>query len=165
MLNVTRKRVADRWGLPFWQLIRDIQAQDFNRAEAAKIVGMGYKGFTALLRDNPDKNPWGSCNVVVNYVRDTGEPFRDALLRMQREGYSFNRASREIGFSGANTAYGLKYAMKARGIEVKFEWVRQPKEARKKVDRGPNVTTGWPSWQQIDVMKQPRKPTELGDTQ
>ncbi len=146
----TRKRVSERWGIPFWQLVRDIHAQDFNRAKAAAILGMDSTGFTAILRANPNENPWGSPNVVANYVRDTGEPFKDALLRMQREGYSLNAASLAIGFAGNNSSYGLKYAMRVRGIDIKFE--RSPKDERKKVDRGPDVTRGWPSWEKVYAM-------------
>jgi hypothetical protein len=116
---------------------------------------MERNAFTALLRANQDNNPWGSSNVVANYVRDTGEPFRDALLRMQREGYSLNQVNRAIGFCGASQNSGIRYAMKVRGIDIKFEWVPPVKVKRKKVDRGPNVTKGWPTWEQVYAMQRP----------
>lgn len=148
----TRNRVSERWGIPFWDLIRDIFDQGFNRAKAAAIVGMDRNAFTALMRANPDNNPWGSCNVVANYVRDTGEPFRDALLRMQREGYSLNMVNKAIGFCGASQNSGIRYAMKVRGIEMQFDWAPPKKAKRKKADRGPNVTKGWPTWGQVYAM-------------
>lgn len=150
--NWTRKRITERWGVPFWDLVKDFHDQDFNRTKTAAALGMEKNGFTLLLRDNPDNNPWGSPNIVAKYVRDTGEPFRDALLRMQREGYSLNAVSRAIGFSGRSSNAGLKYAMKARGIDIKFEKVKRVRETRK---RSPNVTTGWPTWEQVYAMKRP----------
>lgn len=118
--NWTRKRVEERWGVPFWQLVNDLHAQGFNRTKAAAALGMDKGGFAALVRNSSTNNPWGSPNIVANYVRDTGESFRDALQRMAREGYSFSAATRAIGFAGMNPGAGLRYAMKVRGIEVKF---------------------------------------------
>lgn len=152
MSNVTRKRVSERWGIPFWQLVSDIYEQGFNRTKAAFILGMQRQAFNALLAKNPQDNPWGSSNVVANYVRDTGEPFRDALLRMQREGYSLAAAGRAIGFVGGGGC-GLTHAMKARGIDIKFEWVRPVKVTPKRVNRGPNVQRGWPTWEKIYAMQ------------
>jgi hypothetical protein len=160
MLNATRynwtqKRIAERWGIPFWQLVSDLHAQDFNRTKAAAALGMDKNGFTLLLRNNPDENPWGSPNIIANYIRDTGESFRDALERMSREGYSLNAASRAIGFSGLSSNFGLKYAMRARGIDVKFKEIPSIRKSRKPVEKGPNVTTGWPTWGQIYAMQRP----------
>lgn len=154
MSNVTRKRVTERWGIPFWQLISDIHEQGFNRTQAAAIVGMQRRYFSALINAHPQDNPWGSSNVVANYVRDTGEPFRDALLRMQREGYSLAAAGRAIGFVGGG-GDGLRHATKARGIDVRFDWVRPVKQTPRRLDKGPNVTTGWPTWDKIAVMLRP----------
>lgn len=155
MSNVTRKRVTERWGVPFWQLVSDIYEQGFNRTDAARIVGMQRRYFSALLMQHPNDNPWGSSNVVANYVRDTGEPFRDALLRMQREGYSYDAAGRALGYVGKGAGTALRHAMKARGIDVKFEWVPPVKEKPIRVDRGPNVQRGWPTWEQIYAMQRP----------
>lgn len=152
-MNWTRKRVAERWGMPFWELVAAIYEQGFNRRQAGQIVGMEPKGFRALLSQHPERNPWGSPNVVANYVRDTGEPFKDALLRMQREGYSGNAAARAIGFSGQRTASGLRYAMKVRGIEVEFKKKAAPPKL-KPISRGPAVYKGWPTWGRIYEMAQ-----------
>lgn len=150
-MNWTRRRIAERWGFPFWNLVWDLEAQSLNRFQAADALGMDRNGFTMLLRQNPGLNPWGSPNVVANYVRDTGEPFRDALLRMAAEGYSLNAASRAIGFAGWASNAGLRYAMKVRGIQVPFQWVRPVKaKAHKPVDS--NFTTGWPTWKQVYAM-------------
>lgn len=155
MKKWTQNRISERWGIPFWDIVRDLEFQGLNRTQAAAALGMEKNGFTMLMRNNPDTNPWGSPNVVANFVRDTGETFRGALERMSREGYSINAASRAIGFSGRSTSYGLVYAMKARGIEIDFTWVPPVKEKPKKVDRGPNVTKGWPTWEKVYGMARP----------
>ena len=149
--NWTRRRVSERWDMPFWQLVADIYDQGFNRTKAALILGMQGRAFNAILIQHPRDNPWGSSNIVANYVRDTGEPFRDALLRMQREGYSLAAAGRTIGFVGGG-GDGLRHAMRVRGIDIKFEWVRPVKVTPKRVDRGPNIGKGWPTWGQIESM-------------
>lgn len=145
-MNGTRKRIEARWGIPFWDLLSDICGQGFNRTQAAAIVGMQRQAFSALLMGHPERNPWGTSNIVATYVRDTGEPFRDALLRMQAHGYSLCAASKAIGFAGVN---GLKHAMRARGIELVFTHTREFKPPKKAHDRGPNVTKGWPTWEKI----------------
>ena len=156
MLNATRynwtqRRISERWGVPFWDLLHDICDQGFNRTKAAYILGMQRQAFNAILIQHPQGNPWGSSNIVANYVRDTGEPFRDALLRMQREGYSLAAAGRAIGFVGGG-GDGLRHAMRVRGIDIKFEWVRPVKVTPKRVGRGPNIGKGWPTWGQIGSM-------------
>lgn len=152
MKKWTQNRISERWGIPFWNIVHDLEYQGLNRTQAAAALGMEKNGFTALMRDNPDRNPWGNPNIVVNYVRDTGETFRDALLRMKQEGYSLNAASRAIGFSASCQSSGLRYAMKVRGIDIKFDWVKTVKEKPKTVDRGPDVTKGWPTWKQVYEM-------------
>ena len=132
--------------MPFWDLVRDIFDQGFNRTKAAHIMGMQGRAFNSLLQQYPDENPWGSSNIVANYVRDTGETFKDALLRMQREGYSLSAAGRAIGFRGGGGC-GIVHAMKVRGINIKFTYMRPKKP--KKADRGPSITKGWPTWAKI----------------
>lgn len=145
----TRRRISERWGMPFWDVVRDLEAQSLNRFQAAAALGMDRNGFTLLLRQHPEHNPWGSPNVVANYVRDTGESFRAALERMAAEGYSLNAASRAIGFAGRQQNSGLRYAMKVRGIEVPFCWRPVAKAKPRKLPRGPNIQKGWPTWEQI----------------
>ena len=151
--NWTRRRISERWGLPFWQLVADIYDQGFNRTKAALIIGMQRQAFNALLIQHPQNNPWGCSNVVANYVRDTGEPFRDALLRMQREGHSYDSAGRALGYVGKGAGTALRHAMTSRGIDVKFEWVRPIKDKPKRVDRVPNIGKGWPTWEKIYAMQ------------
>lgn len=144
----THKRITERWGVPFWDLVRDIFDQGFNRTQAARILGMNVRAFNAMLRRHEGLSPWGSSNIVATYVNDTGEPFLDALLRMQREGYSLAAAGRAIGFRGEGDC-GLKHAMKTRGLDVKFTWVRPEKKKSELRAPGPNMYKGWPTWKQI----------------
>lgn len=155
--NWTRRRIAERWGVPFWDLVRDIFDQGFNRTQAAQIVGMQGRAFNALLRRYEELSPWGSSNIVATYVRDTGEPFLDALLRMQSEGYSLAAAGRAIGFRGGGGC-GLTHAMKARGIDIKFTWVRPEKPKPKKRVVEPNLYKGWPTWKQVFAMRVREEP-------
>ena len=147
--NWTRKRISERWGRPFWDVVRDVHYQGFNRTKAALIVGMERRAFNALLRQNPSENPWGSSNVIATYVLDTGEPFVEALSRLQSEGHSYDSAARALGYAGKGAGTALKHAMQARGVEVKFEWIRPEAAIRKKSDRGPNMEKGWPTWEKV----------------
>lgn len=152
MRNWTRKRVSERWGLPFWDIVQNICDMGFNRTKAAMIVGMERRGFNALLRETPEHNPWGSSNVVASYVRDTGESFVQALMRLQHEGHSYDSAARALGYVGKGAGTALKHAMKSRGLDVKFEWVRPKAAERKKTERGPNIQKGWPTWDKVYEM-------------
>lgn len=147
--NWTRKRVAERWGLPFWDIVQNLYDLGFNRTKAACALGMERCGFNALLRQNPHVNPWGSSNVIANYVRDTGEPFVAAIKRMQKEGYSLGKAARALGYLGDGASTALKHAMRTRGVFVKFEATRPVRAVVKKTARGPNMQKGWPTWVKV----------------
>lgn len=149
---MTRKQIAQRWGVPFWLLLSDIFDQGFNRTQAARIVGMQPRYLSSLLTKYRDKSPWGSPNVIANYVRDTGEPFMDALLRMQKEGFGYGSAARAFGYVGKGAATALRHAMASRGIDIKFKWVRPIKKKPVRVGRGLNMGKGWPTWEKIYAM-------------
>lgn len=112
-----RRSVPARWGYPFWEVVRDFAEQGLNRRQVAEAIGYTKVHFYRLLADNPDKDPFEPYGVVANYVRDTGEGFREALERMAAAGYIISRAAREIGFTHKRS---LRYAMRVRGIDVKF---------------------------------------------
>lgn len=150
---MTRNQISERWGVPFWELLRDIYDQGFNRTQAARIIGMQPRYLSSLLTQYREMSPWGSSNVIANYVRDTGEPFITALLRMQREGHSYDSAGRALGYVGKGAGTALRHAMASRGIDVKFEWIRPIKEKPKRVDQGPNIGKGWPTWEKIYAMQ------------
>lgn len=145
-----QRQIEARWGVPFWQLVSDFADQGLPRSDVAKALGYHRDGFYDLLTRNPRKDPFESSNIVASYVRETGESFRAALERMAADGMSKNAAAVAIGYADS---WSLGRAMIARGITVKFT----PKLGRPRihpvpVERGPNVTSGWPSWGQVYAM-------------
>lgn len=51
----TEKCIEDRWGMPFWDLLRDIAAQGYSRNQAAQILGMSRYRMLKLVRRNPGR--------------------------------------------------------------------------------------------------------------
>lgn len=122
--NSPQKRVPQRWGYPFWEVVRDFADQGLTRFDVARAIDCTPQHFCKLLTANPDKDPFEPYGVVEAYVRHTGEAFGDALRRMAAEGKTHAEASREIGFTGKGPS--LQYAMDVRGIEVAFRRARDP---------------------------------------
>lgn len=142
--------------MPFWQLVADFADQGLPRSDVAKALGYHRDGFYDLLSRNPSKDPFESSNIVAAYVRETGETFRSALERMSAAGMSKNAAAYVIGYSDG---FGLARAMEARGIEIEFKpKLGRPRIREIKEPRGPGITRGWPSWEEVYKMS-PRKNT------
>lgn len=124
-----RRVVPDRWGYPFWEVVRDFADQGLSRAQVAKAIGYSVSSFMDLLLKNPERDPFEPSNIVANYVRDSGESLSEAVAHMAARGFTISEAARFIGYEGAE---GLRYAMKVRGIaDPGF----QRKEARAKPDK------------------------------
>lgn len=123
--NSPQRTVPERWGYPFWDVVKDFADQGLCRAEVAKAIGYTKQHFGKLLADNPEHDPFEPYGVPSTYVKDTGEGFRDALLRMQAAGYSLTKAAHEIGYSSYQA---LQYAMDVRGITLVF---KRPEPERK----------------------------------
>jgi hypothetical protein len=143
-----KRQVEARWGVPFWQLVSDFAEQGLSRTETAKAIGYRFDSFSHLLAQNPSKDPFDSYVIAIQYLKDTGEGFREALERMSAEGRSWAYAARVIGYSdGAR----LKRAARSRGIivEMNSSNTGRPRVRSKTISRGPNVTTGWPTWEQV----------------
>lgn len=115
--NSPQRVVPERWGYPFWDVVRDMADQGLSRAQTAKALGYRSRRFEVLLRNNPHLDPFESRLVVSTYIRDTGEGFRAALERMAAAHYTLAAASREIGFS---TPESLSAAMRSRNVDVRF---------------------------------------------
>lgn len=116
--NSPQRTVPERWGYPFWDVVRDMADQGLSRAQVGKALGYQSQRFLELLRENPDHDPFEASNIVLGYMLDTGEGFRSALERMARENYTLAAASRVIGYRNPQD---LRAAMRARGIDVVFE--------------------------------------------
>lgn len=114
---MTRAEIEARWGMPFWDLVEQFAAQELTRFDTGRALGMHPSNFTKILRANPDRNPFDHSSVVTRYVIESGETFGSALRRMAEQGYSLRQAATAIGFAQLS---GLAYAMRVRGIEVKF---------------------------------------------
>lgn len=112
------KKVEERWGYPFWNIVWDFAEQGFNRKQTAQALGYSRDAFVHMLRDHPALDPFQSPLVALTYMLDTGEGFRAALERMARQHYTLIEASREIGYSHPKS---LQWAMRSRGIDVKFK--------------------------------------------
>lgn len=133
--NRKRQAIEARWGMGFWELIRNFAEQGLSRRQTAFAIGYHWQGFHTILRNRPDVDPFEEYGVVANYVRDTGEPFGAALRRMAAAGYTFAQAQREIGY--CNNGNPLRHAMAVRGIEVEFAKVTaKPKVPKKPREPG-----------------------------
>ena len=109
----TKRAVAERWGYPFWEVVRDFAEQGMNRVQTAKALGYSVNGFLRLLSENAEHDPFESYGHANNYVRDSGEPLGDAVAHMAKRGFTITEAARFIGYSHAK---GLRHAMRSRGI-------------------------------------------------
>jgi len=144
-MNMTRRRVTERWGVPFWELLKDFADQGLSRFDTARALGYRPDSFCTLLSAHPRKDPFESSNKPLAYLRDTGETFGEAGERMAAAGMTVTEAALAIGYSCPS---GLRYAMRTRGISVDF---RRPARKRKNpsAGRGPNITKGWPTWERV----------------
>lgn len=114
--------VAARFNKDFWVVIQELADQGLSKAEIVRRIGWthkaGYQHFYQTLRRNPGKVVWPEKHsIVVAYYLATGEKFGDALHRMAEAGCSMTTAAHTIGYS---SAWALRYAMEARGIEIEF---------------------------------------------
>jgi len=114
--------VASRFNKDFWVVIQELADQGLSKAEIVRRIGWthkaGYQHFYQTLRRNPGKVVWPEKHsIVVAYYLATGEKFGDALHRMAEAGCSMTTAAHTIGYS---SAWALRYAMEARGIEIEF---------------------------------------------
>lgn len=97
-----RKMVEERWGYPFWEVVRDFAEQGLDRAKVSRALGIDYKHFQRLLINYPKKDPFPSSNKQIAYLHDTGETFRKALDRLQASGLRVRAAAWELGFADAS---------------------------------------------------------------
>ena len=142
--NMTRQRVAARWGLDFWQLIADFAYQGLSRFDTARAIGYRPDSFCTLLSAHPEHDPFDPSHKPSAYVCDTGEPFVEAVKRMADSGMSLSETARAIGYSSTR---GLRHAMGVRGVVAEFKPGFRPPKAKPK--REPQITRGWPTWKQI----------------
>lgn len=117
MLSYKMKRIEERWGLPFWSLVAQFADQGLSRRAVALALGYAPNWFTRLLADNPDRDPFEAYGNVAAYIKDTGESFESALLRMASQGFHLLRAAKEFGYTRTDH---LRKAMRLRGISVEF---------------------------------------------
>ncbi|MBB3017647.1 hypothetical protein FHR70_000687 [Microvirga lupini] len=112
-----QQRTEERWGMPFWDLVGDFADQGLTRKDTARALGVDYCNFQKKLADNPNSDPFDASNVVARYVAETGEPFRDAVIRLAKT-HTAQAAALAIGYSHRNP---FLHALRARGIEVQFQ--------------------------------------------
>ena len=150
-----KRQVEARWGVKFWDLVTDFAEQGLNRSDTARALGYRVDSFSKLLAANPGHDPFEAFIVAQAYLKDTGETMRQALERLAAEGKTWGDAANVIGYSDGSR---LKRAAASRGLTVQLRTIvgrpRRP-EKRKKVDQGPNVTTGWPTWEKVYEMTSP----------
>ena len=129
--NAKREAIESRWGMDFWDLLRNFAEQGLSRRQTAFALGYAWQHFHVILRNREDQDPFEEYGVVANYVRDTGEQFGAACRRMAAAGYTFSEAQREIGY--CNNGNPLRRAMAIRGISVEFaKVVTKPKPEKVK---------------------------------
>ena len=112
-----RKMVEERWGYPFWEVVRDFAEQGLDKAKVSRALGVNYNHLNALLNENPDRDPFPPSNRQISYLRDTGETFKAAVLRMHAAGVRVSYAARDLGFSDATA---LRRHLDSRGMTGLF---------------------------------------------
>ncbi len=141
------RQIETRWGVPFWDLVADFADQGLNRSDTARALGYRVDSFCSLLSRNPGKDPFDCYVIAQAYLKDTGETMRQALERMAIEGRSWAYAASAIGYSDGSR---LKRAAESRGIHVVMNSRHgRPRTRPIPLCRGPNVSQGWPTWEQV----------------
>ncbi|KII34877.1 hypothetical protein NL64_06345 [Pseudomonas fluorescens] len=125
-----RDQIETRWGMPFWDLVRDFAEQDLSRHDTARALGYNRDYFYLLLAKHPENDPFPRYGLVPDYTLDTGEGFREALQRMIADGMHVSLIATTMGFGRTDR---LRYAMAVRGIKLVFPLPTL--KARKKRDR------------------------------
>lgn len=125
MTGCRQREVEARWGMPFFDVLADLAAQDLNMRDAGRAIGYEtwnqYVALRQVLDRHPDQNPWAHHHSVpAQYTLDTGESFKDAVVRLSKT-HTVTEAARAIGYTGDKPAGNLRYAMKAHGIEATFQ--------------------------------------------
>jgi len=151
-----KRKIENRWGVEFWQLISDFADQGLTRFDTARALGYRPDSFCKMLARNPKRDPFDEFIRAQAYLKDTGETMRQALERMAAERRSWGYAATVIGYADGSA---LKRAAEARGIFVQMNsrHTGRPRvrPAFTVVSRGPNVTSGWPNWSEIYAMARP----------
>lgn len=149
------RQIEKRWGVEFWQLVRDFAEQGLPRSDVGKALGYSRDGFYTLLARNPGKDPFDSYDRAAAYVKETGESLGDALRRMARNRYNWEQAATEIGYANG---WSLKRAAQLRGIKVDFGTRRgRPRTKPKTIPIGPDVSRGWPTWGKVKSICEARQ--------
>lgn len=146
-----KRQVEARWGVPFWQLIRDFAEQGLSRSDTARAIGYRIDSFCHMLAQNPGRDPFDAFIVAQAYLNDTGETMRQALERMSKEGRSWGYAARQIGYGDGHS---LKRAAMARGINAQMNSTHTGRPRVRPIAPPKEVpmTTGWPSWEKVYAM-------------
>lgn len=98
MARTVIARVEARWGLPFWEVVRDLHAQQLTMSDTARALGyLDVSGFCMLLQRHPGKHafepaPKPSFEWIDRIEAEYGMPLAD-LIRGEAA------ASRETGMS------------------------------------------------------------------
>lgn len=117
-MSPVRNRVEQRWGYAFWEVVRDFAEQGLSRSKVSRALGVNYNHFNVLLIANPKHDPFPPSNKQLAYVQDTGEPFREAVERLQREGVRVRAAAWQLGFADASA---FRRHLEGRGLGHYFQ--------------------------------------------
>lgn len=144
------RQIEARWGVIFWKLVADFADQGLSRSDTARALGYRVDSFSKLLAAHPEHDPFDPSVIAIAYLNDTGETMRQALERMAREGKTWADAAKVIGYSDGTR---LKIATASRGWKVELRTDEgRPRTRKRRSDDRLNVTTGWPTWQQVYAM-------------
>lgn len=135
MRSSKQREVEERWGMPFWDLVRDFAGQGLSIAATARAIGYRADYFGKLLQSSGYRSLWERTPTLpVQYVADTGESFRAACERLAATTH-LREAARQLGFASVNN---LRQAMRQRGIDVEFQPYQRPPAKKRE-----------PSWTRI----------------
>lgn len=116
MSSPKQRGIEARWGLPFWQLVREFAEQDLTRNDTARALGYNTQAFHQLLARNPRLDPFEPYGVL----RALGEPLRDVVLRMAPR-FTVTQTARAVGYAGDKPVHRFRQVLRRFGLgDIQF---------------------------------------------
>ena len=116
-----QRAIEEEWKMDFWEVIRIFAEKGYSRRATARAIGMHHVAFHQLLGRHEDKDPFErNISIPAAYVKDTGEPFNDAVFRLAAI-MGIKRMAVVLGYAGHCP---LRKAMKNRGLWERFKDIR-----------------------------------------
>lgn len=141
MARTVVSRVEARWGMPFWDVVRDLHAQQLSMSDTARALGyMDVSGFCMILRRNPDRHnfaptPKPSFEWIDRIEAEYGIPLADLIrgeaMASGETGMSQPMLAGDLGITRAQ----LRWAI----INLGIDWPRNYHSERHRQARAKQI--------------------------